>query len=120
MSPDFRQALTERRDLIETRADAILDAALTEHQSWTAALGTTPEQTRPAAVWRQAAQTVAAYRDRYDITDTTALGAPADSDGQKIDAARARAALDRARSLIPTPDSRRRRSPSQTPSRPSI
>jgi tRNA(Arg) A34 adenosine deaminase TadA len=48
---------------------------------------------------RQAACTVAAYRDRYGITDTTPLGAPAESDTQKIDAARARAALDRAQNL---------------------
>src|SRR5699024_1889445 len=33
MSPDMRQALTERRDLIEARAAAILDQALTEHQT---------------------------------------------------------------------------------------
>lgn len=32
MSAELRQALTERRHLIETRADALLDAALTEHQ----------------------------------------------------------------------------------------
>ena len=99
MSPEFRQALTERRDLIQTRADTLLDTALTEQQSWTAALGTVPSQARAATAWRQAARAVAAYRDRYGITDTTALGAPPESDTQKIDATRARAALDRARGL---------------------
>lgn len=99
MSSELQQALTERRDLIETRADTLLDTALAEHQSWTAALGTPPKRARGAAAWRQAARTVAAYRDRYGITDITPLGAPAESDTQKIDAARARAALDRARDL---------------------
>jgi len=99
MSAELRQALTERRDLIETGADALLDTALTEHQDWTMALGTTPKPARTAAAWRQAARTVAAYRDRYGITDTAPLGTLADSDAQKVDAARARAALDRARNL---------------------
>jgi hypothetical protein len=99
MSSEFRQALTERRDLIEARAHAILDAALAEGQSWTAALGSQPKQARAALAWWQAASVVAAYRDRYDIHDASALGTPAEGDAQKIDAARSRAALDRARRL---------------------
>jgi len=99
MSPDMRQALTERRDLIEARADAILDQALTEHQGWTTALGTPPGDKRTAAEWRRYARTVAAYRDRYTITDPTPLGAPAESTTQKIDAARARTALDQAQRI---------------------
>ena len=99
MSPEFRQALTERRDLIEARSDAILDAALNEHAAWRAALGDQPKQGRDAAAWRQAARIVAAYRDRYGITEPGPLGAPPEHDTQKIDAARARAALERARSL---------------------
>ncbi len=99
MSAELQQGLTERRELIEARADPLLDTALTEKRGWTAALGTSPEQARSADAWRQAACTVAAYRDRYGITDTTPLGAPAESDTQKIDAARARAALDRAQNL---------------------
>lgn len=99
MSPDMRQALTERRDLIEARADAILDQALTEHQSWTTPLGTRPGDKRTAAEWRRYARTVVAYRDRCTITDPAPLGAPAESTAQKIDAARARAALDQARRI---------------------
>jgi len=98
-SSELRRALYERRDLIEARADALLDTALTEQQSWTRALGTQPKQTRTATAWRRAARTVAAYRDRYGIADSSPLGAPAESDAQKIDTARAQAALDRARHL---------------------
>ncbi len=98
-SSELRRALNERRDLIEARADALLDTALAEHQSWTRALGAQPKQTRTATAWRRAARTVAAYRDRYGIADSTPLGAQAESDAQKIDAARAHAALDRARHL---------------------
>lgn len=102
MSTELRHTLTERRDLIETRATALLDAALTEGQNWTVALGRQPKPTRAALAWRQAAHTVAAYRDRYNIIDASPLGAPPESDAQKIDAARAGAALDRARRLADT------------------
>ena len=63
------------------------------------ATGATPRDAKTAATWRRLARTVAAYRDRYDITDHTPLGAPAEDDAQKIDAARAKTALDRAHSL---------------------
>lgn len=99
MTSELRQALTERRDLIEARATTLLDTALTEGQTWTTALGAKPKQTRAAAAWRQVARAVAAYRDRYNITDASPLGAPAESDAQKVDAARARAALDRAQNI---------------------
>ncbi|WP_153504958.1 MobF family relaxase [Cumulibacter manganitolerans] len=100
MSPELRQALTERRDLIEARAVALLDTALTEDQDWTKLLGSAPKQARAAAAWRYAARAVAAYRGRYGITGNAPLGmTPPESEAQKIDAARARAALNRARSL---------------------
>ncbi|AMS04506.1 hypothetical protein DUY81_09350 [Acidipropionibacterium acidipropionici] len=95
----MRQVLTERRDLSEARADAILDQALTEHQSWTTALGTPPSDERAAAAWRRLGCIIAAYRDRYNITGPVPLGAPAESTAQKIDAARARTALDQARRI---------------------
>lgn len=109
MSGELRQALTERRDLIETRAAALLDAALAQGESWTKALGVAPKDHKGAATWRRLARTVAAYRDRYGITDPSALGAPAETDAQKIDAARARAALDRARDLTRQPGEEPRR-----------
>ena len=94
---EMRAALDEREELIEARADAVLDGALTESVPWTKALGAQPNDRRRAATWRKAARVVAAYRDRYRITDDAPLGAPPESAVQKIDAARARAALDQAR-----------------------
>jgi hypothetical protein len=99
MTTDMRRALTERRDLLEARADATLDQALNDGESWTTALGTPPKDERAAATWRRHARTVAAYRDRYSITGPAPFGAPAENTAQKIDAARARTALDRARNL---------------------
>ena len=54
---------------------------------------------RRAAAWRNTARVVAAYRDRYRNTDETPLGAVSASETQRLGAARAHAALDRAFSL---------------------
>lgn len=96
---EMRQALTERRDLIETRADVLLDTALTEKHEWITKLGLQPKHARAAHAWRNAARTIAAYRDRYGVTGPAPLGAPAETETQKLDAARARTALDRAKNL---------------------
>jgi conjugative relaxase-like TrwC/TraI family protein len=99
MATDMREALDERRSLIEARADAVLDTALNDDAPWTRALGTPPTDQRRNTAWRRAARTVAAYRDRYLIADDTPLGVPPTSTAQKIDEARARVALDQARNL---------------------
>jgi len=100
MADEMRQALDERRDLIERRADAVLHGALTDNQPWTAKLGVAPKDAKRREAWRRAARTVSAYRDRYQITDErTPFGPAPESTSQKIDAARARAALNRAQSI---------------------
>jgi len=97
IDPDSRRALEERRALIEARADAILDQALRAKASWTRALGVPPHGA--VEVWRRHALTVAAYRDRYGLTGTHALGPEPQSDVQRTDAVRARRALSIARRL---------------------
>lgn len=100
MAEDMRQALDERRELIEARADAVLRGYLTDEEPWTADLGTAPRGEKQKAAWWRAARTVAAYRDRYGITDDrTPLGPTPESTNQKIDAIRARAALNRAQAI---------------------
>ncbi|MEZ4588676.1 MAG: hypothetical protein R2909_20050 [Gemmatimonadales bacterium] len=99
MTPDMREALDQRSTLIEQRADAVLDTALDVSEPWTRDLGPQPSDPKAAAAWRGHARTVAAYRDRYTITTDRALGPEPEQTAQKIDAARARAALDRARTL---------------------
>ena len=96
---EMRAALDEREELIEARADAVLEAALTESTPWTNALGAAPTDRRRAATWRKSERVIAAYRDRYRIIDDAPLGAPPESAAQKIDAARARAALEQMRTL---------------------
>jgi len=102
MCTDMRQALDERRELIEARADAVLDTALDAKDPWIKPLGTPPRDPRKTAAWRQHARTVAAYRDRYNITDDTPLGLAPETTAQKIDAARARTALERAQAITQT------------------
>ncbi|WP_293787129.1 ATP-dependent RecD-like DNA helicase, partial [uncultured Aeromicrobium sp.] len=97
---EMRAALDEREALIEARADAVLEAALTESAPWTNALGAPPADRRRATAWRKAARVIVAYRDRYRVTDDAPLGTPPESAAQKIDAARARTALDRVRGFI--------------------
>ena len=100
MTEDMRRALDERRDLIEQRADAILTSALTDKAPWTTRLGPVPKDKKQKAAWRRAARTVAAYRDRYQIIDDrTPLGPEPQTTRQKIDAARAQAALNNARAI---------------------
>ncbi|BAJ73215.1 hypothetical protein MTES_0251 [Microbacterium testaceum StLB037] len=96
---EMADALTERQALIESRAHALLDAALADGQSWTAHLSRPPEHPQTRKAWRRCLLTVAAYRDRYAITGQLPLGSPAQSDTQRIDAGRASAALGRAQKL---------------------
>ncbi|WP_104177044.1 hypothetical protein [Cryobacterium sp. Y50] len=98
MDAAMHQALVQRADLIESRAAAVLDQALLAGEPWTRALG--PESRGSAdAAWHQSGCTVAAYRERYGITGAKPLGAVSDSTAQKLDAVRARAALEAAKGL---------------------
>lgn len=99
MDADMRRALTERSELIEARASAVLDQALLAGAAWTRALGTPPRGSAAAAAWRRHGCTVAAYRDRYAIVGARALGPAPQSTAEKLDAARARASLQAAQRL---------------------
>ncbi|WP_422936626.1 MobF family relaxase [Sinomonas sp. P47F7] len=110
MSQDMRDALDEREELIEARVDAVLKSALEANSAWAAALAAPPRDHRGAGIWRQQARVVAAYRERYAITGTTPLGTPPDSTAQRIDRARAEAAL---RALTNPHDPGQERRPAQ-------
>jgi conjugative relaxase-like TrwC/TraI family protein len=103
MAVEMRQALDERSDLIESRANAVLDEALLGGARWVLALGVVPRG-REATGWRLQARTVAAYRDRYAIVGTRALGATPQTETQRRDTAHARAALDAAKRIAEEQD----------------
>jgi len=96
MDAEMQRALDERAQLIEERASVLVDSALTSRESWIALLGRVPVDAARAGAWRQQARIVAAYRDRYGVLEDDALGAPATSANQRIDAAAAGVARDRA------------------------
>ena len=98
MEPVLRRALLERHWLLDERAAAVLDEALLAGETWTRSLGVPPRGSA-ASVWRRHACTVAAYRDRYGVVGSRTLGPPPQSAAQRLDAGRARAALDAAQRL---------------------
>ena len=99
LAPDAAQALRERAGLIESRASAILAADLTAQAAWTRALGRPPMEGALRNRWHRLARVVAAYRGRYDIRTSTALGGEPVSIAQESDRARAQSALEEARRL---------------------
>jgi conjugative relaxase-like TrwC/TraI family protein len=102
MDPEMRRALSERQKLIEQRAVTLLDTAIASGEPWTERLGPKPDDPRKQVAWLTAARTIAAYRDRYQISDSQRSLGPEPEDTivkQKIDAIRARNAFDIAREL---------------------
>lgn len=96
MDADMRRALDERAHLIEERAIAVVEAALASQTIWIASLGRVPVDPTRSSAWRHQARIVAAYRDRYGVFEDDPLGAPAESPNQRMDAAAAAVARDRA------------------------
>ncbi|QKJ21109.1 MobF family relaxase [Microbacterium hominis] len=96
MDAEMRRALDERAHLVEERAAALVDSAVASGERWVASLGRVPVDAARAGAWRHQARIVAAYRDRYGVFEDDALGAPATSPNQRVDAAAAVAARDRA------------------------
>ncbi|WP_166880658.1 MobF family relaxase [Salinibacterium sp. ZJ450] len=96
MAGDMHIALCERRDLIEQRADALVDEAVRGGAPWLSELGGAPNDPQHAQEWRREVRIVAAYRDRHGIADESALG-NAVTTAQRGDMICVRAALERAR-----------------------
>ena len=92
MSQEDRQAIDERRELIESRARALAENAVTNHAAWTRRIKSRLVDAGDAA-WLEAAITVAAYRDRYKITSDLPVGGGAENDAQRAERQRALTAL---------------------------
>jgi hypothetical protein len=93
------QALRERKELIESRARALADIAIESKSPWLRRLGVLPARRRDRERWMEAAMTVAAYRDRYQIDVRSALGPCPEVIAQRLDYARAEAAVRRAEGI---------------------
>lgn len=89
--PEMQQALTEREQLIHERVAALTEQLLNHPAPWMTILDDAPADTRTTAV-----RAVAAYRDRWNITSSSPLGAIPSDDAQRSDYERTHAALDAA------------------------
>ena len=102
MDPEMELALTEREKLITERAVALAHQAAGEGSSWAARvlLSSADATSGDFLEWLTV---VAAYRDRYGVTDHDPLGAVPDADAQRVDYERARSALDALRDAHDAP-----------------
>jgi conjugative relaxase-like TrwC/TraI family protein len=97
MSAEDRQAIDERKELIESRARMLAAEAAADHEPWIRRLGAQPSEPDGRTRWIDAAATVAAFRDRYQVTSDLPVGGAATSEAQRTDRQRAlRAARDAA------------------------
>ena len=98
--PDLKHALTDRETLLEQRADAVLHRAESNRATWLQPLlHHRPAEPHAARRWLVQARLVAAYRDRWGLTDLddpapTGAMPPAGADwSQLADRRRAKAAV---------------------------
>ncbi|MFC4245151.1 MobF family relaxase [Gryllotalpicola reticulitermitis] len=100
MPAELQTALDEREQLIEQRARALAEAAVTDARSWAAGLGVRPADPVREEAWLRSVAVVAAYRDRYEVTGLAPLGPVGTGNSiRRIDRQRAENALRTAREL---------------------
>ncbi|GAA2843382.1 conjugative relaxase-like TrwC/TraI family protein [Leucobacter komagatae] len=106
MRPEMRQALNERHELIEQRADALVDQAVDETADWVQPLLPQRQNEHMMIGWRRRARVIAAYRDRYQVSSSDPLGPVPERTAQKIDYARAHAAVTQLQAAVEQPPHR--------------
>ena len=89
MSPENHQAIDERKALIESRARALVEEVAASRQAWVRRLGQPPIGFVERERWLASASTVAAYRDRYQITSDLIVGGTPVTEAQRADRVRA-------------------------------
>ncbi|WP_281274846.1 MobF family relaxase [Georgenia muralis] len=99
---DFARALDERRQLIETRAHTLAEAAVRDRAPWVSHTGERPNGASDYQGWLAELTVIAAYRDRYAITGPAPLGPSTHTLAPGRDRRRANEALHRARAIIQT------------------
>jgi hypothetical protein len=106
MSPEMRQALNERHELIEKRADSLVDQAVDEAADWVRPIFPERRDAEAMTGWRRRARVIAAYRDRYQVSSSEPLGPVPERTAQKIDYVRAQAAVRQLRPSTKPPQHR--------------
>jgi len=72
--PDMAKALDDRQRLIEQRAREVATLAIENRQPWATQVGIPPADPVRRETWLRRLDTVAAYRERWGITDRSILG----------------------------------------------
>jgi hypothetical protein len=70
----MKRALDERRAMIEHRARKVAQTAVEHQQPWTKKLGRPPAHPATREAWQRQLDTIAAYRERWQINGSTVLG----------------------------------------------
>jgi conjugative relaxase-like TrwC/TraI family protein len=71
---DMKQALAQRRTLIEQRAREVTLTAVEHRQPWARKLGLPPANPTKREAWLRQLDTIAAYRERWQINGSNVLG----------------------------------------------
>jgi hypothetical protein len=72
--PDIEQALQDRRALIEQRTRSLTMSALEDRQPWATQLGRPPADPVRLEDWLRRLDTIAAYRDRWQVSGNAIMG----------------------------------------------
>jgi hypothetical protein len=102
--PDIEQALQDRRTLIEEKARSLTLNALQELDPWTLSVGRLPADPARGDEWLRALDTVAAYRERWQVGGLAVLGAEPQTHEQKVHQQCAQRAMSTALALAHTTD----------------
>jgi conjugative relaxase-like TrwC/TraI family protein len=89
MSDENRQAIHERKHLIEARARALAEEAVEKRLAWMRRLGSPPADLHARESWFVEVSTVAAFRDRYGIVSDLPVGSRSTNAAQESERQRA-------------------------------
>lgn len=89
MSLENRQAIDERKAMIESRARSLAETAIVSGDAWVRRLGERPTDPQDRVRWVDAITTVAAYRDRHKVSSDLPVGGGVDGDVQRAERQRA-------------------------------
>jgi conjugative relaxase-like TrwC/TraI family protein len=89
MSEEDRQAIDERKHLIEDRARALAEEAVEKRPVWLRRLGSPPSEPSARESWLSEVSAIAAYRDRYGIESDLPVGGRSANLAQESDRQRA-------------------------------
>jgi hypothetical protein len=89
MNEESRQAIDERKHLIEDRARALAEEAVQKRPAWLRRLGPPPSERSARESWLSEVSTVAAYRDRYGISSDLPAGSRSTNQAQESERRRA-------------------------------